>query len=57
MFFASSSSFFSNAFVSFRNISKSMNLSQIKGRVLSFKIDRIVVQIDLKFVRYVADGM
>ena len=43
MLFALNSSFFKNALVSFRDISKSMNLNQVENRVLSFKIDRIVV--------------
>ena len=57
MLFASDSSFFLNALVSSRSISRSINLNQIENRVLNFKIDRIIVQIDLKFVRHVVDDM
>ena len=43
MLFALDSSFFINAIVSSRNISKLTNLSRVENRVLSSEIDRIVV--------------
>ena len=57
MNFESGFSFFINAIVSFCSISKSMNLNQIENCVLNSEIDRIVVQIDLKSIRHIANDM